>query len=565
MLIIPFFRRIWFKITGTFLVAILPLVAVIIYLNVYMQRDAVEHGRSLMARAVYDAAAAQENIVAEIRQMLAATAAAPAVRALDAEAMDGLLVRLQGEKQYLSNVVVCNRDGDVVASAKKPFKGVNVKHRRYFEESLRRDNFTFGEYVIGQVTGNPVLHFAQSIIDETGRVAGVVAVSINLHYYASIFGTLDVPPDAFVAFSDSQGALLMRYPPCDRMRPGESADTFSHGAFPWRQSSGSFVTNGLEDVETIYAYKRMALGNGSPEAYGVIVVGMPVSAAMVAARNRMIVSGLASIGSVLLAVLMVVGISRVAIVGRLQVLANFAASLKDDKVCRLPPRFGQDEIGVLGEQFAAISLKLHEKGERLAETMDSLSRERDTLSAVVGQLREAHEELQRQARLDYLTGLHNRRSFNDRMREEWMRFTRYGTPFSLILFDIDDFKMINDTHGHGNGDAVLRALSRLALSVVRDVDTVYRVGGEEFAVIAPQTLGEAALGLGERLRARVSDLAVPLTGSTAIRFTISLGVAQIQPGMHHKKSLYAAADNALYAAKRAGKNRSILWTGQIAA
>ena len=325
------------------------------------------------------------------------------------------------------------------------------------------------------------------------------------------------------------------------------------------------MARGPSGIETLYAYQALRLSPDDPAPYGAILAGMPVSVAMEVARRRLYLSIVVSAGSLLAALLLGVGLSRVTIVRRLEVLAGFAASLREDKVCSLPPRFGQDEIGVLGRRLADMSGALHDKNDRLAEAMTTLEQERDRLSVVVGQLSDAREELERLASVDFLTGLRNRRCFSEKMRLELTRLERYGTPFSLILFDIDDFKCINDTHGHNVGDDVLQALGRLAADTVRATDEAYRIGGEEFAVVLSETRGERAMILSERLREGTAQLAVPLPDGGTVGLTISLGVVEAWAGAHVDRDIFAAADNALYAAKRAGKNVSRLARGHGAA
>ena len=195
-------------------------------------------------------------------------------------------------------------------------------------------------------------------------------------------------------------------------------------------------------------------------------------------------SGLASAGSLLLAMVTAMGITRQVIVRRLEILAGFAASIREEKVCLLPPHFGKDEIGELGEHLVAMSGALHEKNERLAATMASLGRERDALAGVVGQLREAQAELTRRAELDALTGLQNRRCFNERADLELSRLRRYATPFSLILFDIDDFKKVNDTYGHERFSAglVQAAYGQFRAEIRRNHDGFEEVDGPAGAV-----------------------------------------------------------------------------------
>ena len=561
---IPFSRRIGTKIIAIFLIALLPMVAVIAYLNLHMRRDALEQGRNMGFRAAFEAAAAQERMVSDLRHLLRRLAEEPASRDLDAAALDRELVQLRQGHAALSNVFVSDAQGHVIASAQKPFSGLSVATRHYFTESLRKNGFAAGEFLVGRVTGNPVIHFALPIRREDGATTGVAVASINLHSFPNSFKKLEAQQGVFLAILDAQGTLLARMPATGHLKPGDRLTDFFQGRFSWGQAYGSFVARGPNGIETLYAYQALRLSPEDQAPYGAILAGMPVSVATEAARRWLYVSIVVSVGSLLAALLLVVGLSRVTIVRRLEILAGFAASLREDKVCRLPPRFGLDEIGVLGWQLADMSRALHDKNDRLAEAMTTLEQERDRLSVVVGQLSDAREELERLASVDFLTGLHNRRCFSDKMRLELTRLERYGTPFSLILFDIDDFKRINDTYGHNVGDDVLQALGRLTTATVRATDEAYRIGGEEFAVVLPQTRGEEAMVLAERLREGTARLAVPLPDGDAVGLTISLGVIEAWAGAHVDRDIFAAADNALYAAKGAGKNVSRLAQGHDA-
>jgi len=173
----------------------------------------------------------------------------------------------------------------------------------------------------------------------------------------------------------------------------------------------------------------------------------------------------------------------------------------------------------------------------------------------VGQLGRAQEELERRASFDALTSLRNRRSFNERLRSEFARWRRYGTPLSLVLLDIDDFKRVNDTYGHWAGDEVLSGVAGRLRHGLRVTDEAYRVGGEEFALLLPQTRAEDGLVVAERVRAAVAGRSFPLSEGGPVRVTVSLGLAEIRADMPAQKDLYTAADRALYRAKALGKNR----------
>lgn len=151
---------------------------------------------------------------------------------------------------------------------------------------------------------------------------------------------------------------------------------------------------------------------------------------------------------------------------------------------------------------------------------------------------------------DALTGLANRKRLDDDLRREVWRSERYGKDLSLIMFDIDDFKLVNDTHGHQIGDHVLCELAALVRAAVRRVDLVARYGGEEFCVMAPETTLSGACELAEKLRQQVAAHEFDAVG----RITVSFGVAQYLSG-ESPGCLVGRADQALYQAKRGGKNR----------
>lgn len=153
------------------------------------------------------------------------------------------------------------------------------------------------------------------------------------------------------------------------------------------------------------------------------------------------------------------------------------------------------------------------------------------------------------ARTDGLTGLLNRRAFDEELAISMARSQRYQRALSLISLDIDRFKDLNDAHGHPTGDAVLRAVAKVLLDKARRIDTVARIGGEEFAVLLADTTGPAAMLLAERLRQGIVDASVGNVG-----FSASAGVASVEDTGMRASDLVKAADQALYVAKKSGRN-----------
>lgn len=175
-----------------------------------------------------------------------------------------------------------------------------------------------------------------------------------------------------------------------------------------------------------------------------------------------------------------------------------------------------------------------------------------------GQADQRATDLETLAAIDWLTGLYNRRQFESLAQAELARSQRYMRPLALMMLDIDHFKKINDTHGHATGDRVLQALATVCLATKRDADIAGRLGGEEFALLLPETTGSAATQFAERLRQQIRDCA-PIVEGEKLPITVSIGIAAasvttsgIQPLLNH-------ADQALYEAKRSGRNRVVLW------
>jgi diguanylate cyclase (GGDEF)-like protein len=165
-----------------------------------------------------------------------------------------------------------------------------------------------------------------------------------------------------------------------------------------------------------------------------------------------------------------------------------------------------------------------------------------------------HEEIYRLMTVDGLTQIYNRRYFNEALEREVNRAKRYDRALSLLAFDIDLFKKVNDTFGHLAGDSMLRVIAQTVKSRLRREDIFARTGGEEFAILLPEVPLEGARITAEKVRAIVEATPIKHDQDT-LRCTISVGVAALVPGEPSPEDLYKRADEQLYAAKQAGRNR----------
>jgi diguanylate cyclase (GGDEF)-like protein/PAS domain S-box-containing protein len=223
----------------------------------------------------------------------------------------------------------------------------------------------------------------------------------------------------------------------------------------------------------------------------------------------------------------------------------------------VPLRSRSEVLGVMEVCFDKEEKVLFDDSETVRTSQEDILR---TLAHTVGLMIEnlrLLKKIQMQSILDPLTQTYNRRHFDQKLAEEVRRSLRYGRSLNLLMMDVDYFKEINDTWGHPVGDRVLEALGGLFKGTSRDLDVVCRYGGDEFAILLPETDGPAGVVRAERLRVMIEDTAFdnPAAPGKPLKITISLGAADIRDAGLTPGDLVRAADDALYRSKREGRNR----------
>jgi diguanylate cyclase (GGDEF)-like protein len=209
--------------------------------------------------------------------------------------------------------------------------------------------------------------------------------------------------------------------------------------------------------------------------------------------------------------------------------------------------FSNAEVNVGHRSFHVQATPLSNDAER-AQEMALVFRD-------ITEITKIKQEMERLAHTDFLTGLRNRRYFMQRLAEETERVKRGNQPMSVLLLDMDTFKNVNDTHGHDVGDRVLQVIASVTQEVKRISDVAARIGGEEFAMLLPDTDREGAIKLAQRLRATISEQMIADARGQPIRVTASIGVATMSHSDHGIDHILTHADRALYRAKDAGRNR----------
>lgn len=206
------------------------------------------------------------------------------------------------------------------------------------------------------------------------------------------------------------------------------------------------------------------------------------------------------------------------------------------------------EIKLLNQVIENMSEKLKLTGEALEKAEKALEEERKDN----GRLVKINEEILAAAYTDPLTGLHNRRKFNEFYSQEYKRAKRYNQPFSVIMMDIDDFKSINDTFGHNVGDLVIKFVAGVIRNKIRESDLAFRWGGEEFLMILPNTSVFQAAQFTERIRMEIEEHVFE-----SFKVTISSGISYFSKSLEPEQ-IIKKADDALYESKRQGKNQTTI-------
>jgi diguanylate cyclase (GGDEF)-like protein len=423
-------------------------------------------------------------------------------------------------RTVFASVLVTGRDGAVVADTAASEGSTDFADAVWWREARES-----GRYVGGMVsssnTGTAGLEVAMRLDDGNGRMVGVARAVLSATWItreAAAATQLRRPVDILLTTRD--GRLIFS------RRPFRFLEDVSEQAF-FRQASGPRA------AVTLTRGGRSRLVAHATNANAQAIGPLGWSLFIVADRDEVLREphDLSVRLTVLLAVSAVVALALTALLSvsllrPLSALRGAARAMAGgDLSVRVDPS-GRDELADLGAAFNNMA---------------------DRLQANEAALRGL-------ATTDALTGVLNRRGFVARGRAEWGRCRRYGRPLTVLALDIDHFKAVNDTHGHDVGDAVLVHVSALCAGGMRTSDLFGRLGGEEFCAVLPETSLEAARALAERLRTGVERVPCPIAGMM-IPVTISIGVAVGEESDVTLEALMKRADQALYAAKRNGRNR----------
>jgi diguanylate cyclase (GGDEF)-like protein len=514
-----------------------PALALMVYGALEQRYVAEAHAREDLQRYARLAAKQQEQTLEGARQLLfALSGVAPALtrdRQACHEYFRGLMLASHG---LYHSMGVHLASGDLYCNAVTWSDGVNVSNRYYFRLAADSGKFSVGGYQPARATVKEGIDFGQPVLDAGKKVLGVVFAGLDLKRINELAGATPQPPGAVVTILDRDGVVLAQHP-AQAARIGDRGSNPRLNQAVFAAKSGVLETTDASGVPRLYAFESVGENpDGSIPLR--VVVGINQRVIYAEAHKAFIktVGGL-----VVVTTLLLLGGwygAEILVLRNLRKLLDVARRVHaGDLTARTGLPGGREEISRLGEAFDQMAQALQDRDAELQKA-----------------LRESREL----AITDPLTGLHNRRYLWELLGRELLKARRTGTPVAAILADIDHFKRFNDTWGHEAGDLVLKRVADVIREHVRGSDIGCRYGGEELAVILPETTLEVAVERAERIRRGIAAVRLDYGGRPLDAVTSSFGVAIFPQHASDAEALLRAADEALYEAKKAGRNRVVV-------
>jgi len=480
-------------------------------------------------------AEAQSEVVSSVETMLKSAAYIRASAGGIGHSCDIMRASLPVNLPWIRSLSIVGKDGRVQCSTLNMLVGIDLSDRAYFKKAQETRDFVFSDFLFAKSDNQPILVAAYPVAAIDDREESFIVATVNLDWMSKIMSNLGGRPGVAAVLVDSTGTVLAAPPDQASMigRPLDAIPVLSaiaEKAVVSGQPQGSLSSVAADGSKRALSFERIA---GTQSRLIVSIDEAKVSVAI----NREIRTAYVQLGFVSLLVLLGALIAAEKLIIRpIEMIAGMAKRFGEgDWSVRAARKAMPAEFVPLARAFNAMAAQLGQRERELVATNDRLT--------VI-------------ASIDMLSGLANRRGFQSRLDYEWMKTQQNGGELSLLMIDVDHFKLFNDTYGHPEGDACLTSLGEVLAGIAAEtMGFAARYGGEEFCLLLPDTAADRAIEIGELVRVAVQSLAMPHMTSLYQTVTVSVGVACTRPNHTQRPGdLIEAADAALYAAKHRGRN-----------
>ncbi len=476
----------------------------------------------------------QREVISSVETMLKSAAYIRASGGV-ARSCEILRASLPTNLPWIRAIMFVSKDGLVQCATMNILVGLQLGDREYFRKAQASGDFVFSDYLSAKSNNRPIMMAAYPVSAINLEEDAVVVAGINIDWMSKIMSNLGGRPGISALLVDSSGTVMAA--PADQSSMiGRSLDSvpllasIADKALSSETPTGSISFTGSDGSKRTVSFARI------PGTQSRLIVSID-EAKVTGAIDRDIRTAYLQLGFVCLFVLLgaLIGAEKL-IINPIEVMTGMARRFGEgDASARVARSRLPSEFVPLARAFNTMAAQLSQRERELVATNDRLTV---------------------MASIDMLSGLANRRGFQSRLDFEWMRAQQYNSELSLLMIDVDHFKLYNDTYGHPEGDACLSRIGETLAGIAADtMGFAGRYGGEEFCLLLPNTGPIKALEIGETVRAAIQGLGMPHVTSSHRTVTVSVGVAATLPSdTQTPGDLIEAADAALYAAKHRGRN-----------
>lgn len=468
----------------------------------------------------------------QARLTLSILSQVPALKTGSSAECSALLVNVQKTRDWIAGIYATDTTGRVICATSPEMRDTNLAHRPYVQKAIATGSFATGEFRMDPNATTPVIGSALPVYDEQGRLQRVLVASIAAPWINSTaLKVMADHPGSCVTLIDGNGIVLAEAPVTpDGIGRFLASDSMRAGLEKMQGSSFDGVGN--NGAPYIFGTARLPYSNA------ILIVGLSRDAVLadVEQGHR---QALASLAMMCLALGLVIWLfSAWTLDTPIQAMLAHARRIGDGELDgRIDSSRWPQELAMLAESMNLMAARIERRNK---------------------ELNSVKEKLRQQTLTDPLTGLANRRAFDEQFDQVWQAAQATIQPLSLAIIDVDHFKRYNDTYGHVSGDLALEQLGSILQSLAHDASGMAaRLGGEEFAILMPDHDEEKALRIADMVCMAVRALDIQHSASSHGRMTVSIGVAAVLPeGPLVDRQVLRHADNALYLAKASGRDHA---------